>query len=204
MRPEKTQISLGIRQIWLESSLSAWRKLGSLATHWAHSEDSDQPWRWAHSHFVALSWGSSNSLITSLVKMGKESWSMKASYVCSELTNHWSFKAFDLRSMNVRRIHNVIRIVTKPTKWHVRPAKTQISLGIRPVWSGSSLCVQWVAKDTWFLHVDSEDSDQTGWMPRLIWVFTGRTVTLFVLFYRGSFYEELLSRASTWNNSNQK
>ena len=25
------------------------------------------------------------------------------------------------------------RIVTKPTKWHVRPVKTQISLGIRPV-----------------------------------------------------------------------
>ena len=25
------------------------------------------------------------------------------------------------------------RIVTKPTKWRVRPAKTQISLGIRPV-----------------------------------------------------------------------
>ena len=31
------------------------------------------------------------------------------------------------------------RIVTKPTQWHVRPAKTQISLGIRPVWSESSL-----------------------------------------------------------------
>ena len=29
----------------------------------------------------------------------------------------------------------------------VRPAKTQISLGIRPVWSESSLCTQWVAKD---------------------------------------------------------
>ena len=25
------------------------------------------------------------------------------------------------------------RRMTKPTKWHVRPAKTQISLGIRPV-----------------------------------------------------------------------
>ena len=25
-----------------QSSMSAWRKLGSLATHWAHSEDSDQ------------------------------------------------------------------------------------------------------------------------------------------------------------------
>ena len=61
VRPAKTQISLGIRPVWSESSLSAWRKLGSLATHWAHSEDSD--WvdaqadlslRWAHSHFVCF------------------------------------------------------------------------------------------------------------------------------------------------------
>ena len=29
---------------------------------------------------------------------------------------------------------------TKPTKRHERPAKTQISLGIRPVWSESLLC----------------------------------------------------------------
>ena len=33
VRPAKTQISLGIRPVWSESSLSAWRKLGSLATH---------------------------------------------------------------------------------------------------------------------------------------------------------------------------
>ena len=26
-------------------------------------------------------------------------------------------------------------LMSKPTKWHVHPAKTQISLGIRPVWS---------------------------------------------------------------------
>ena len=38
-----------------------------------------------------------------------------------------------------------------------RPAKTQISLGFS------------------FLHANSEDSDQTGRMPRLIWFFTGRT-----------------------------
>ena len=44
-----------------QSSLSAWRKLKSLANHWAHSKDSD--WadaqadlslRWAHSHFVGF------------------------------------------------------------------------------------------------------------------------------------------------------
>ena len=36
------QISLGIRPVWTEFSLSAWIKLGSLTTHWAHTEDSDQ------------------------------------------------------------------------------------------------------------------------------------------------------------------
>ena len=50
----------------------------------------------------------------------------------------------------------------------VCPAKTQISLGIRPVWSEPSLCAQWVAKDPSFLYADSEDTDQTGQMPRLI------------------------------------
>ena len=28
---------------------------------------------------------------------------------------------------------NLSRLMTKPTKWDVRPAKTQISVGIRPV-----------------------------------------------------------------------
>ena len=49
-----------------QSSLSAWWKLGPLATHWAHSKDSDQLWsdwadaqadlslHWAHSHFVGF------------------------------------------------------------------------------------------------------------------------------------------------------
>ena len=59
--PAKTRISLGIRPVWSESSLSAWRKLGSLATHLVHSEDSRSDWadaladlslRWAQSHFV--------------------------------------------------------------------------------------------------------------------------------------------------------
>ena len=40
-------------------------------------------------------------------------------------------------------------LVTKPTKWHVHPAKTQISLGIRPGWSESSLGAQSLC---WFCH----------------------------------------------------
>ena len=45
MCAQRRQISLGIRPVWSESSLSTWRKLGSLATHWAHSKDSDQTGR---------------------------------------------------------------------------------------------------------------------------------------------------------------
>ena len=56
VHPAKTQISQGIRPVWLETLLSAWRKIGSLAIHWAHSEDSDQTGRmpkliWAHRSF---------------------------------------------------------------------------------------------------------------------------------------------------------
>ena len=55
----------------------------------------------------------------------------------------------------------------------VRPAKTQISLG--PVWSKFSLSA-WRnlgSLVTYWAH--SEDSDLTRRIPRLIWVFAGRT-----------------------------
>ena len=67
------------------------------------------------------------------------------------------------------------RRTTKPTKWHMRPSKTPISLGIRPVWSESSLSAwrNFGSLTTQWTH--SEDSDQAGWMPRLMWVFAGHT-----------------------------
>ena len=75
----------------------------------------------------------------------------------------------------------------KTNKMTVRPAKTQISLGIRPVWSESSLSA-WRKVGSLATHwAHNEDSDQTGRMPRLIWVFAGRTVTLLVLSCFGSY-----------------
>ena len=76
--------------------------------------------------------------------------------------------------------------MTKQTKWHERPAKTQISLGIRPVWSESSLCAQWAAKDPRFLHADSKDwSDWADAQAnlRLRWAH----VSLLVLLCCGSY-----------------
>ena len=68
------------------------------------------------------------------------------------------------------------RDMTKPTKWLC--AKRRLGSAWASAQSDqrrSSLGAQWVAKDPNFLHADSEDSDQTGPMPRLIWLFAGRT-----------------------------
>ena len=73
----------------------------------------------------------------------------------------------DASSLNICMVLYELPLV-KTNRMNVRPAKTQISLGIRPVWSESLLCAKWVAKDPSFLYADNEDSDQTGWIPRLI------------------------------------
>ena len=52
-----------LRSAW--ASLSAWRKLGSLATLWAHSEDCDQTGRMPRSAWASLSaWRKLGSLAT--------------------------------------------------------------------------------------------------------------------------------------------
>ena len=68
------------------------------------------------------------------------------------------------------------RLTSKPTKWHVRPAKTHVNLDIRPVWSESLLSTWGKRRSLAVIRAHSEASDQTGRLPRLIWVFAGRKV----------------------------
>ena len=75
----------------------------------------------------------------------------------------------------------------KTNKVAVRPAKTQISLGIRPVWSESSLSAWRKLRSLATRWAHSEGSGQTGRMPMLIWVFAGRTLILLVLSWGGSY-----------------
>ena len=91
-----------------------------------------------------------------------------------------------------KRPENMSLRMTKPTKWHVRRAKTQISLGFRPVWSVFAVRM----KKAWVLSnpLSAQRSLQTGQMPRLIRVFAGRTVILLVLSWGGSYnvhYDEV-------------
>ena len=105
-----------------QNDLCAWRKYGSLATHWGLSKDSDQTGRFRHE-------------VAQII-------------------------VFTSKSQCLLRLHGgeyMSHSMSKPTKWPVRPAKTQISLGVCPVWSEFLLCAQWVAKDPRFLHADNED-----------------------------------------------
>ena len=69
-----------LRSAWAESSLSAWRKPGSLATHWAHSEDSDQTRR-----MPRLIWVFAGRTLILLVL------SCRGSFV---LANSWKWECF--------------------------------------------------------------------------------------------------------------
>ena len=91
------------------------------------------------------------------------------------------------------------RLMTKLTKWECAQRR------LRSAWASaqsdqSLLCAHWVAKDPSFLHADSEDSDQTGRMPRLIWVFAGRTLTLLVLSWGGSYIRNIVVLKYDCNN----
>ena len=150
--PAKTQISMGIRPVWSESSLPAWRNLGSLATNWADSEDSDQTGRmprlfwvfaWRTLILLVLSWGGSHILFKQTARF-KTAMNVSQNNIVWFL-NNWA--------------------ATRQNKQNGMCAqRRQISLPIRQVWSESSLSA-WRKLGPFVIHwAHSEDSDQTGRM----------------------------------------
>ena len=65
--------------------------------------------------------------------------------------------------------------MTKPTMWLCAQRRLRSAWASAPVWSESSLYAwrKLGSLATYWAH--SKDSDLTGRMPRLIWVFAGRT-----------------------------
>ena len=107
----------------------------SLATHWAYSEDSDQTWWLLGAHSFC--------------------WFCHVAAQMTSLKLYHSKRTFWI---------NLSRDMSKPTKW-LCAQRRQISLGIRPVWSEPSLCVQWVAKDPTFLHAyPGSDGSVPTWL----------------------------------------
>ena len=64
-----------------------------------------------------------------------------------------------MNQLNLPYYFNMSRGTTIPTRLHVRPTKTQISLRMREVWSESSQWTLWVANDSKGHQTESEDTD---------------------------------------------
>ena len=89
---------------------------------------------------------------------------MNASPVPEAACNYQNYSGVRFRKKYKpqRKLHNF---------GHVRPEKIQISLRIRAGWSESSLGTFWIVKEAKICNVENEDSGQTAWMRRLIWVY---------------------------------
>ena len=102
----------------------------------------------------------------------------------------WNFVTCIIVNHVMKRVGRLSRLMTKPTKWLCAQRR------LRSAWASAqshqSLCCPHEGSSGPYLPIEhhwahSEDSDQTGLMPRLIWVFAGRTSILLVLSWGGSY-----------------
>ena len=90
-----------------------------------------------------------------------------------------------------------------PKMWHVRPAKAEMSLRIRAVWS-EHLLVAWILYDCWA-------TDRTVFgaaklkrrLHRLVWVYTCQNATLLEITCRGSKSKASVSHFRNWSDKIQ-
>ena len=99
---------------------------------------------------------------------------------CIKIRPYWILlKAVIIVAILLRRIEkkwhlsHLMTKMTNPTKWHMRPANTQISLGIRPVWSEftvrmnlGSLATHWVYSEDWSDWADAQADLSLRWAHR--------------------------------------
>ena len=170
--------------------------IGSLATHEPTNKDSDQTARIDLSLsgiFVGLLCSGSWHI---LVKTG---YFITYPYLsCHQWlvlllcywSVHWHLQPHKSRTLKRRSQAVYEPRHVKTDKMSVRPAKTQISLGIRQVWSVFTVRM----KKVWFFSYQLSAQR----MPSLIWVFAGLTFILLVLSCRGSYLTVLLLICCWW------
>ena len=148
----KTQISL----VWSESLLSAWRSgadnKANLSLHWVH-----------RSFCWVLSCG--GSLIH-----------------CSEVTvmiqSIWTFKSGQTVQTKITLFLKLLKVQSDPSQYCSFPSTSfePVHGKINSLMRVFAACLNKVWVHTYLYSTQQIlYSDQTGWMPRLIWVFAGRT-----------------------------
>ena len=103
----------------------------------------------------------------------------------SLVLNNWALAVLIQIAECFLIFHDVSRLVTKQTNWLC--AEGRLRSALASAQSDQSLLSTWRSTGSLATHwAHSKGSDQTGRMPRLIWVFAGRTVILLVLSWGGS------------------
>ena len=96
--------SAGVRPVWSESSLSAWRNLGPLATHWVHSEDSGQTGRMSR-----LIWVFAGQTLILLVLSCRGSYQALVYNFCHEFYENYVLGHFEFKW--------IFNAITIPIRW---------------------------------------------------------------------------------------
>ena len=147
--------------VWLQSSLYAWGRFGFSPTQRMPSEVSDQTEQLHRLFWVFL--GGTHNFVSSL---------------CFGFWLSYKVLIQEISAVTWQNQQNGMCAQRRlKSAW----ASTQSDQSSLSAWRNlGSLATQWV---------HSEDSDQTGQMPRLIWVFIGRTLILLVLSCHCSYIE---------------
>ena len=130
----------GLRPVWAESSLSAWRNLGSLATHWAHSERLWSDWadahadlslRWAHRSFCWFCQTAAQINYTSVHELTERKGIRKEINIDNCQENTFT----DLTGIN----HQVAQVVEESLEVHHRDLGWASIINLEYWWKSNSL-----------------------------------------------------------------
>ena len=158
--------NLGIRLVWSESSLSAWRKLGSLATHWAHSEDSAQTGRmprliWIFAGrtviLLVLSWGGSYDTMTQQWSCSKNCFQSNTLLILTRFWSHCVSGFVVMKQVYGPRQANLVLIAYANSEGSGEPAHPR-SLART---SAARPYKQWVKRN---LQTESQTPDPSEWL----------------------------------------
>ena len=98
------------------------------------------------------------------------------------VNQHWTRNIFTLChrccGLNVTKVKKVLIYIIRATSWQNQQNGMCNQQRLRSAWAS--------AQSDLSLHCHSKDSDQTGRMSRLIWIFAGRTNHFVGFFIRGS------------------
>ena len=181
VRPAKARISLGIRPVWSESSLSAWRNIGPLTTYWPIRLSGCPGWSESSlgaRHFLGfVVWRHSN--LVTVIRLNYFRWYMIVyKYQIVTYTSTVKTTKIGLITLSLWLLYNPWLTVWAASSefvsssipsWQILTTHAQPFRGARDL----AFCLK-VPLDSLLVWARSGDSGETARMRRLAWTLAAR------------------------------